>query len=107
MVSVDSCSESADAEATVLDEAALLEKCKILYFIIKVVVILGKIGFAQIGEDYVQLVFSALKTIDLNPPVLITGGSSGSYFIHNEQKVSNQVRVDRVIVLFLEDYRSV
>ncbi|CAD5221805.1 unnamed protein product [Bursaphelenchus xylophilus] len=64
-------SESHESESHVMDEVALLEKCRLNY--------------SHIGEDYVNLVFTALKNIDLNPPTLISGGSSGSYFIHDSE----------------------
>ncbi|CAD5215842.1 unnamed protein product [Bursaphelenchus okinawaensis] len=65
------CSEGQEHESNIMDEVALLEKCRLNY--------------NHIGEDYVNLVFTALRNIDLNQPTLISGGSSGSYFIHNAE----------------------
>lgn len=38
-------------------------------------------------DDYKLMFVKALKYIDVNPPSLISDGSSGSYFIHDDKNV--------------------
>jgi hypothetical protein len=43
---------------------------------------------SYMGDDYKQMLLKALRCIDSYPPTLISSGSSGSYFIHDDKNAS-------------------